>query len=172
MNNTQFDVIILDALDALLSKAYSAWNANDGKALAACCTEDVEWIDAASSKPLRGRAAVAEFAGWFFQVLPDGRFERPGPPAVSTDGLTAYQPWRLIGTNTGPINPPGFVATGRPVDLLGVDQYRLRGGLIARYRAFYDRAELMSQLGLLPLPRSRGERVMVMIQRFRRWLQR
>lgn len=105
-------------------------------------------------------------------MLPDGRFERPGPPAVSSDGQTTYQPWRLTGTNTAPINPPGFVATGRPVDLLGVDQYRLRGGLIARYQAFYDRVELMYQLGLFPLPRSRGERMMVMIQRVARWLQR
>ena len=172
MNNTQFDVITHDTLDALLAKAFSAWNANDGKTLATCCTEDVEWLDAAAPNALRGRAAVAEFAGWFFQVLPDGRFERPGPPAVSSDGRTAYQPWRLTGTNTGPINPPGFVATGRPVDLLGVDQYRLRGGLIARYQAFYDRVELMNQLGLLPLPRSRGERVMVVVQRIGQWLQR
>lgn len=41
MNNTKFDVITLDTLDALVTKAYAAWNANDGKALAACCTEDV-----------------------------------------------------------------------------------------------------------------------------------
>ena len=172
MDDTSFDVVDPEFVAAIAGKLFGAWNSNDGDALAALCSEDVEWIDAAVPSPLKGRSEVARFVTWFFVLLPDGRIERVGEPALSVDGRTAYQPWRLSGTNTGPIDPPGFAATGKRVDLLGVDQYRFRGGFLARYRAFYDRVELMNQLGLLPLPRSRGERVMVMIQHFGRWLQR
>ena len=170
MSDTDFDVIEPEALTVILERAYAAWNTNDGDALAALCTEDVEWIDPAAPAPLKGRSEVARFVAFFFDMLPDGRIERIGEPAISLDGRTAYQPWRLTGTNTEPIDPPGFAATGKPVDYLGVDQYRLRGGLLARYRTFYDRVEGMTQLGLLPSPNSRGERAMVTLQRLGSWL--
>jgi len=170
MNDTDFDVINPEFLTVVLDKAFAAWNSNDGGALAALCTEDVEWIDAAMPSPLKGRSEVARFVTWFFVGFPDGRFDRAEEPAISIDGRTVYQPWRLTGTNTGPLDPPGFTATGKPVDLLGLDQYRFRGGLLARYRAFYDRVELLNQLGILPPPKSRGERAIVMLQRLDRWL--
>lgn len=170
MDDMDFDVIKPEFLAAFVDRAFAAWNSNDGDGLAALCTEDVEWIDAAMPSPLKGRPEVAGFVAWFFVGLPDGRFELVGEPAISVDGRTAYQPWRLTGTNTGPLDPPGFAATGKPIDLLGLDQYRFRGGLIARYRTFYDRVELMYQLGILPPPKSRGERAIVMLQRLDRWL--
>ena len=170
MEDTEFDVIDPEVLQVLLDRVFAAWNASDGDALAALCTEDVEWIDAAVPDPLEGRSEVARFVTFFFGMLPDGRIERIGEPAISFDGRTAYQPWRLTGTNTGPIDPPGFAATGKPVDFSGVDQYRLRGGLLARYRAFYDRVEGMTQLGLLPSPNGRVGRAMVTLQRLGSWL--
>ena len=171
MDDTGFDVIAPEFLAEFVDKAYAAWNAGDGDALAALCTEDVEWVDPAAPRPLKGRSELARFVMRFFVGHPDGRFQRVGEPAISADGRAGYQPWRLTGTNTGPIDPPGFAATGRRVDLLGVDQYRFRGGLLARYRAFYDSVELLRQLGALPRSGSRGERALVVLQRLGRWLQ-
>jgi ketosteroid isomerase-like protein len=170
VDDTEFDVIDPCFLRGIRDRAFAAWNAHDGEALAALCTEDIEWIDAAVPEPPKGRAEVAQFVRFFFAMLPDGRIDPIGEPAISLDGRTAYQPWRLTGTNTGPIDPPGFAATGKPVDFFGVDQYRLRGGLLARYRTFYDRVDGMTQLGLLPSRNSRGERAMVTLQRLGSWL--
>jgi hypothetical protein len=68
-------------------------------------------------------------------------------------------------TNRCELDPPGFAATGRTMALEGVDQWVMRDGRIARYRAFYDMNELARQLGLVPGPGSRGERGMVALQR-------
>ena len=39
-------------------------------------------------------------------------FEEPEPPYPSSDRAKAIVPWRMRGTHTGPIEPPGFAPTG------------------------------------------------------------
>jgi SnoaL-like polyketide cyclase len=75
-----------------------------------------------------------------------------GAPAISDDGLIAYVPWRMTGTHTGPIDPPGFGPTGRDFAIDGVTLQCFRGGLIWRDRDIYDAAEQLRQLGLMPPP--------------------
>jgi hypothetical protein len=74
------------------------WNAHDGEAVAALCTEEVEFSD-----PLLGT------------VFPDYRFEEPERPCLSRDVAKAIVPGRMIATNTGPIDPPCFAPTGRSI---------------------------------------------------------
>jgi hypothetical protein len=74
-------------------------------------------------------------------------------------------PWRMLGTHTGPIDPPGFAPTGKPFVLEGVDHWTFRDGLVAVYRADYDLNGLLRQLGIAPRPGSAGERAMVLMQR-------
>ena len=71
----------------------------------------------------------------------------------------------MHGTNTGPIDPPGFAATGRAMLVDGVDHWWFHDGLVHRYRADYDLNGLLRQLGIVPEPGSRGERAMVLMQR-------
>jgi hypothetical protein len=47
----------------------------------------------------------------------------------------------------------------------GVDQWAMRDGRIARYRAFYDMNDLARQLGIVPAAGSTAERGMVALQR-------
>ena len=58
--------------------------------------------------------------------------------------------WRMTGTNTGPIEPPGISPTGRSFVVDGVDHWWFRDGLVARYRADYDSYGFFVQLGLIP----------------------
>jgi len=141
-----------------------AWNVRDGEALAALCTEDVEFTDPAIGT-VRGRAAVADWVRACDRAFPDYRFEEPEPPYISSDRPKAIVPWRMIGTNTGPIEPPGFAATGRAFVLDGVDHWWFRDGLVERYRADYDLNGLLRQLGIVPASGSRAERAMVLLQR-------
>lgn len=141
-----------------------AWNDRDGEALAALCTDDVEFFDPAI-QTVHGRAAVADWLRQCERAFPDYRFEEPEPPYLASDRPKAIVPWRMLGTNTGPLDPPGFAPTGKSVVIEGVDHWWFRDGLIARYRADYDMAGVMRQLGLMPQPGSKAEQAMVRLQR-------
>jgi steroid delta-isomerase-like uncharacterized protein len=145
----------------------AAWNGHDPEAVAACATEDVVWIDPALPEPARGRAELADFVRSGYTAFPDMRFSEAMDPALTEDRLVAYIPWRMTGTNTGPIDPPGFAATGKSVDVPGFDSWQFRDGLIWRYEAIYDFSLIGRQLGLMPPAGGFAERTMVAAQRLR-----
>lgn len=141
-----------------------AWNRYDGAALSLLCTEDVEFTDPAIGT-VRGRPPVAEWVAICARAFPGYRFEEPEPAYLSSDREKAIVPWRMVGTNSGTIDPPGFAPTHRSFALDGVDHWWFRDGLVERYRADYDLNGLMRQLGIAPMPGSRAERAMVFMQR-------
>ena len=151
-------------LDDYAHRWLDAWNRHDGRALAELCTEDVDFFDPAIGT-IQGRAAVANWVEICTRAFPDYRFEETEPAYVSRDRPKAIAPWRMTATNTGPLDPPGFAATGRPFVIEGVDHWWFRDGLVERYRADYDLNGGLRQLGLVPQPGSRGEKTLVAVQR-------
>jgi len=141
-----------------------AWNERDGDALAALCTEDVEFFDPAIAT-VHGRSAVKEWLEACGRAFPDYRFEEPEPVYVSADRAKVIAPWRMVGTHTGTIDPPGFAPTGRSIVIDGVDHWWFRDGLVARYRADYDSMGVSRQLGLMPERGSRMEKALAALQR-------
>lgn len=162
-----YDKITPDFLEAFLAKYDEAWKSSSGSEMAALCSENVIWDDPALAEPAHGPIEVAEYIRWNFTVYPNLRFEAPDPPAISVDGKLAYLRWILKGTNTGPIDPPGFAATGRSVEVPGVDEYRFRDGLLARYHAYYDMHDMLTQLGVTPARDSRMFKTVTRLQRVR-----
>jgi steroid delta-isomerase-like uncharacterized protein len=156
----------LDAafLDDYAHRWLEAWNSHDGQALAELCTENVEFFDPAIGMA-HGRAEVANWVRICDRAFPDYRFEEPEPGYLSRDRPKAILVWRMVGTNTGPLDPPGFAPTGRPVVIEGVDHWWFEDGLVARYRADYDLNGVMRQLGIAPEAGSRGEKALVALQR-------
>jgi steroid delta-isomerase-like uncharacterized protein len=154
----------LGFLDGFSHRWVEAWNRYDGQAVAALCTEDVEYLDPAIGT-VRGRAAVAEWVGVCARAFPDYRFEEPEPAYAARDRPKAIVPWRMYGTNTGPMDPPGFAPTGRSFVIDGVDHWWFRDGSVERYRADYDLNGGLRQLGIVPETGSRGEKAMVGLQR-------
>ena len=152
-------------LDALCARYLAAWNDHDAAAMADLVTDDVVWEDPALPGPVRGPAAVQDFMREAWVAFPDLRFDDGKHPHRSAAGDQVAWRWRMWGTNTGPIDPPGFAPTGRTIDIDGVDLWELRDGRIARYRAFYDFNALAVQLGLAPAPGSRMEKGMAAVQR-------
>jgi steroid delta-isomerase-like uncharacterized protein len=151
-------------LDDFGHRWLDAWNRHDGHALAELCTEDVDFYDPAIGT-IRGRDKVADWVNVCTRAFPDYRFEEAEPAYISRDRPKAIAPWRMVATNTGLLDPPGFAATGRSCVIDGVDHWWFRDGLVERYRADYDLNGALRQLGLVPLPGSRGERVLVSMQR-------
>ena len=150
----------------------SAWNRRDTDAMGALITEDIVWADPALPEPARGIQAVQAFMRSSFRAFPDLRFGEPDRPALAVSGDEVLWAWSMIGTNLGPLEPPGFAPTRRSICIDGVDRWTMRDGRIARYRAFYDMNEFARQLGLVPPVGSRAERTMVALQRLRARLAR
>ena len=67
-------------------------------------------------------------------------------------GDTLVVEGRVRGTHTGPLKTPeGEVpATGKRLDLPFVDILQARGDTICLLHVYFDRLEIMSQLGVLP----------------------
>ena len=152
-------------LDAFCARYLASWNDHDAAAMAALVTEDVVWEDPALPAPAHGPAAVQDFMRAAWAAFPDLRFDETDTPHRTAGGDQVAWRWRMRGTNTGPIDPPGFAATGRTIEIEGVDLWTMRDGRIARYRAFYDFNALAVQLGLAPAPGSRIEQALAAMQR-------
>jgi steroid delta-isomerase-like uncharacterized protein len=143
----------------------TAWNECDTAAMAELVTQDIVWADPALAQPAYGIAEVQEFMRTSFRGFPDLHFGEPEPPLVSVCGDVVFWAWYMEGTHRGPIEPPGFAPTGRRMHVDGIDQWTMRDGRIALYRAFYDMNDLARQLGIVPPPGSTAERGMVALQR-------
>src|SRR3954454_11271686 len=156
-----------DALDLaqFCARYLAAWNGHDATAMADLVTDDIVWEDPALPGPARGVPAVQEFMRAAWVTFPDLRFDETDDPHCSFDGERVAWRWRMRGTMTGPIRPPGFAPTGRAMEVEGVDLWTMRDGRIARSRAYYDMNELARQLGIAPPPGSTGERVVVALQK-------
>jgi steroid delta-isomerase-like uncharacterized protein len=152
-------------LRTFVDRYLAAWNTCDADAMAQLITDDIVWEDPALPEPARGVAAVQEFMRVSCRAFPDLRFSEPDPFVLASTGDVILWAWTMEGTHRGELDPPGFAPTGRRMRVDGVDQWTMRDGRIARYRAFYDLNDLARQLGIVPAAGSRGERAMVGVQR-------
>ena len=159
------DTVSASDLATLCDRYMAAWNDHDPGAMADLLTDDIVWEDPALPGPARGIPAVQAFmrAGWV--AFPDLRFDESDAPHRTADGNEVAWRWRMRGTMTGPLDPPGFAPTGRSMAVEGVDLWTLRDMRIERYRAFYDTNDLVRQLAIAPAPGSGAEKVVVALQR-------
>ena len=150
----------------LTERYVAAWNGRDASAIDALLTDDIHWVDPALPGPLTSKAEVHRFMEDSWRAFPDLRFSDADPPFTMEDDERVAWAWRMQGTFTGgSLDPPGFAPTGRAMDVTGIDQWLLRDGRIARYRAFYDVNDLARQFGIVPPAGSGAEKAMVALQR-------
>jgi hypothetical protein len=76
----------------------------------------------------------------------------------------------MAGTMRGPVD--GLAPTGRPISLVGVDEWTFRGGLLSAYCTYYDTIDAARQLGILPPAGSRTDRIMTRLQHLHAAVQR
>jgi steroid delta-isomerase-like uncharacterized protein len=143
---------------------FAAWNAHDPDAIAALCTDDVEWHDPALPATARGRDGVRDFTSATFRAFPDFTFEEIEPPYLSRWDEVALAPYEFRGTMTGPWEALGMAPTGRGFRVRGVDRWEFREGLLWRYDTYYDSLDMARQLGFLPPVASRRERLLARLQ--------
>ena len=69
------------------------------------------------------------------------------------DGGTFADEWTFTGTNTGPFRLPDGTevpATGKPVEIKGMELVEVRDGKIVVDNLYYDFMAAVAQLGLVP----------------------
>ena len=125
-------------------RGLAAYNAGD---LDAYLREFAE--DAVLQRPdgdATGRAAIRGVWDRELRTFPD-RFLVVLASAVQ-DGVVAVE-WLWKGTNTGPVHAPDgrlLPATGRHVELRGMEIAQFRGEVIVAYRMYWDHRQVQRQL--------------------------
>jgi len=142
-----------------------AWNSHQPDRLLALMTEDIVYDDSGSPMTMRGHDQVRAFLNLAWTAFPDMRFrETEGPYIVPGEPKASFQ-WIGNATHTGPLNPPGLAPTGRALEFPGADFHEYRDGKVCRLRVLFDMADVSQQMGLMPKPGSRMEKMLATAQR-------
>jgi steroid delta-isomerase-like uncharacterized protein len=158
---------------ALFEHFYELVNEHDVRHIPAIFTEDIEFQDDAWPDLMKGHADVEAFLTALWRAMPDLRFELLEGPYLSEDGRHAAARVRVSGTVTGPLDPPGFAPTDTRLTTEFGAFYKLEGERIKRERVILNMNDAGVQMGALPPPGSRGEKLAVAIQRLTaRWMRR
>lgn len=129
----------------VVERHVEAFNARDADAEPWSADGDL----VAPNASIQGREQVLGFLGVFWEAFPDGRLETS---RVIAEGSLVAAEGRFIGTHTGVMRTPAgdVAATGRPVDLRWMSSYEVRGDELASEHLYFDQADMLGQLGLMP----------------------
>ena len=120
-----------------LAERYTeAWSSGDPKRVAECYSPN-GWLQVNGAAPAVGRTAITEVARSYMTAFPD--------MVLTTDEVLVrdedvFYHWTLEGTNSGP------GGTGKRVHLTGMEEWKVRDGMIAESRGRYDEALYQKQL--------------------------
>ncbi len=142
-----------------------AWNSRDAEQVLVLCAEDIIWDDPLTPEPVVGHAEVRSYLELNWRAFPDMTFSWPERAYSADDGNRLALHWRVEATLLGDLIPPGFAATGKRFQADGVDLLHLIDGKVAWYQGYFDRQGAAEQLGIMPAPRSRTEKLIVKLQR-------
>jgi predicted ester cyclase len=97
---------------------------------------------------LHGRRAIREFVEGFKQAFPDVRHTLD---SVYAAGDTVIVEVTLTATHAGPLRSPAgeIPPTGRSIRLAEAQVIELRDGKAASMRTYFDRMDMLAQLGLM-----------------------
>src|SRR5262249_30780056 len=118
-----------------------AWNSHDVNRVIPLFTDDVLYEDVTFGAVNHGSADLRKFASFFFEAVPDMKFEVVKSSVQGEHGIIE---WIFSGTDKG------VYKTGKKFRVRGVSILDLAHGKIARNLDFYDSATIMRQVGLLP----------------------
>jgi steroid delta-isomerase-like uncharacterized protein len=94
--------------------------------------------------------AIAERLARDLTAFPDAKYV---VDSFFADGDKFADEWTFTGTNTGPLRLPDgseIPATGKPVEIKGMEYVEVRDGKIVVDNLYYDFLAAVAQLGLVP----------------------
>jgi predicted ester cyclase len=139
----------MEDVKGLVTRFYDTWNAHDRDGWLACCDEGIVFT---APGGLSGQGL--EIGGVFWSLWQDAFPDTRCTINVAvTEGNEALQESVFTGTHTATFrvpNNPDIPATGRSVAIPYTLGLTYLGGKWSSFRLVFDRAELMTQLGLMP----------------------
>lgn len=127
----------------IIDAYFRAFNKHDPEAVAALFGRSGVYIDPAVGAGVKGQA-LKDYLRAHYAAFPDARYWIVRAVA-NRDGLMAVE-WRFRGTNAGPLGDS--LATNRAVNLAGASILQTRASKIAWLHGYYDRRNLLEQVGL------------------------
>ena len=94
-----------------------------------------------------GREGAKAFVGMYLGAFPDTRITIED---IVAEGDRVVTRWSATGTHTGELM--GIPATGKQINVTGLDINRISGGKSAEHWGQFDQMGLMQQLGVVPAP--------------------
>jgi len=138
----------MEANRALLERYVELYNAGDLEACMELYAEDaVQWMH---DGLFEGVDAIQERLARDLTAFPDARYV---VESFVESGDKFADEWTFTGTNTGPFRLPDgseVPATGRPVEIKGMELVEVRDGRIVVDNLYYDFMAAVVQLGLVP----------------------
>jgi steroid delta-isomerase-like uncharacterized protein len=143
--------------EALSGDYLAAWNARDPDRIASFFAEAAVYDDRGIGVVLHGPGEIRAHAARVHAAFPDLSFALVR--LAHGDGFTAGE-WRSRMTHSGGFE--GLAPTGRVAESAGVDVATFDAeGRITHLVSYYDGAQIMRDLGVLPGRGSRAERAVV-----------
>jgi steroid delta-isomerase-like uncharacterized protein len=125
---------------------YDALNARDYARAAGPIAENCEWVSMPTGNVFRGPEAIVAGLREFTTAFPDWHVD---VERVIESGRFVVVEWHTSGTFEQAFR--GHAANGKRFSRRGCAVAEVESGCIVRYRDYYDRASLYSQLDLMTL---------------------
>jgi len=135
----------------LVTWAFDVLNTHDIEPLKRFWTSDT--LERFPDKTCRGSDEIAAYFEDAFRALPDFHME---VVAVAEQGDDVFVHWKLTGTHEGPL--AGLEATGRRVEIDGMDHFVLRDGRVISNFVVFDQMQYGRQVGMMPPDGSAADR--------------
>ena len=132
-----------DDIVNLFSLQQAAWNARDPEALARGYADDGTVISPIF-RTVQGKDAIIESFRALFVTFPDWQYAAQD---LLIDGDTGAEPFIVQATHAREFM--GLPGSGRKFEIQGVRIFKLKDGLIAYERRYYDFTGFLIQLGVL-----------------------
>jgi predicted ester cyclase len=141
----------MDDIKSLVTRFYDTWNTHDRDGWLACCDEDITF-NGPGGIAGKGFDAGRMFWSIWQDAFPDCTSTINVAVAVA-EGNEAIQEAVFTGTHTETLHLPDnqdIPPTGKSVAIPFTLGLTYLGGKWSSFRLIFDRAELMTQLGLMP----------------------
>ena len=134
----------------IVEQNLKSWNAHDKSAWTKDISDDCE-MTAVGGISGKGRDLRDMFYSMWTDAFPDNTIK---PNVILADGENAALEATFEGTHTGVLNAPGgpIQPTRKRIRVPFTTVTKVRGDKITSLHLLFDQVELMTQLGLMPVP--------------------
>ena len=134
--------------------SFEVLNTRDIAPLRELWTQDT--VERFPDRSCRGTDEIADYFEQIFAALPDFRIE---VRALVEQDEHVFAQWHLTGTHSG-ADFQGIEATGRPLEIDGMDHFVLRDRKVVSNFVVYDQMQFARQIGLMPQEGSGADRAL------------